>query len=335
MNTYPLKDKISLDYRNRSGIYLILVSHHKYVGSTKNIYDRIQTHRKQLRANKAENKKFIAAYNKYTEDSCYWQVLEYCDSNDETLKLREKYWIEKIDSDLNINRDPTKYPSTIIYNSECSSKKVYQYDLDGNFIKEFPSASEAERTLGIDGNSITQVCRKIRPFVKSAGGYQWSYTYETSLPKYINNSSKAKIKGINIFDVISGEEYSFDSIADAVRALIKDSNNFDSDCASLSSATKVPTYAIGRYLCKSLDSPYYRVPSRNKLIYDSINDVIYMDSKEASDKLGISRSQVKKICKDESNESLQYLNYCARVKFRESGKLHLLDNPNPSSVEIQ
>lgn len=40
-----------------------------------------------------------------------------------------------------------------------SSKKVGQYDLEGNFLKEFPSARMAARELNLDSSTISKVCR--------------------------------------------------------------------------------------------------------------------------------------------------------------------------------
>ena len=48
---------------------------------------------------------------------------------------------------------------------------VKQYDLEGNFIKEYPSMKEAERQTGISTGSISRVCSQQR---KSAGGYIWT-----------------------------------------------------------------------------------------------------------------------------------------------------------------
>lgn len=53
------------------------------------------------------------------------------------------------------------------------SKKVIQFDLQGNFIKEFPSASEAGRELNLSYNSICEVCRGKRS--KTCGGFIWKY----------------------------------------------------------------------------------------------------------------------------------------------------------------
>jgi len=43
------------------------------------------------------------------------------------------------------------------------SNYVIQLDLEGNFIKEFSSAAEAERELGINSNLIRRTCKGIQP----------------------------------------------------------------------------------------------------------------------------------------------------------------------------
>lgn len=55
-------------------------------------------------------------------------------------------------------------------------KTVIQYDLQGNFVAEYPSYREAQRQTGI--NAIDVVCRGERQKgrkQKTAGGYIWKY----------------------------------------------------------------------------------------------------------------------------------------------------------------
>jgi len=52
------------------------------------------------------------------------------------------------------------------------SKRVYQYDLDGNFINSFGSCGEAERYLEKNGTSI-RTCGRGKN--KTAYGFKWSY----------------------------------------------------------------------------------------------------------------------------------------------------------------
>ena len=80
---------ISKDIYTKCGIYLIEISHHKYVGSSKNIYIRLQEHRKTLRKNKHANIKFQNIYNKYQESEIYISILEICE--EKNLLEKEKF----------------------------------------------------------------------------------------------------------------------------------------------------------------------------------------------------------------------------------------------------
>ena len=55
-------------------------------------------------------------------------------------------------------------------NKRILSKKVFQYDLAGNFIKEWFSAEEAAKVLNIDPSPITHCCKGL---YKSAYKYVW------------------------------------------------------------------------------------------------------------------------------------------------------------------
>ena len=51
---------------------------------------------------------------------------------------------------------------------------IIQFTKDGSFIKEWPSAREAERQLGIAHQHICQCCKGR---CKSAGGFVWRYAH--------------------------------------------------------------------------------------------------------------------------------------------------------------
>lgn len=55
-----------------------------------------------------------------------------------------------------------------------SSKPVLQYDLDGNFIKEWECTMQVQRELGIRFGDISACCRHYR-YHKTAGGYKWEF----------------------------------------------------------------------------------------------------------------------------------------------------------------
>ena len=69
-------------------------------------------------------------------------------------------------------------------------KKVYQYDKDNNYIREFENSDIAEKETGISKNSIQRVCQG--KYV-TAGGYKWSYIKEEKL----NQILKDNVKGYN------------------------------------------------------------------------------------------------------------------------------------------
>lgn len=58
------------------------------------------------------------------------------------------------------------------------SKKIHQYSLDGKFIQEWKSISEAARTLHISSSNITMCAKNLR---NQAGGYRWKYPSESTL----------------------------------------------------------------------------------------------------------------------------------------------------------
>jgi hypothetical protein len=75
------------------------------------------------------------------------------------------------------------------------SKTVYQYDLDGNFIKEWESAREIERILGISYKQISQSFKTNSKFCK---GYIWHLiNMGNKIDKYIKYDPLQNLKKTN------------------------------------------------------------------------------------------------------------------------------------------
>jgi hypothetical protein len=53
-----------------------------------------------------------------------------------------------------------------------ASKKVYQYDLQGNFIKDFENATEIEKVLNFNKTAISKCCTGVH---QTSYGYIWKY----------------------------------------------------------------------------------------------------------------------------------------------------------------
>lgn len=54
-----------------------------------------------------------------------------------------------------------------------NARKVNQYDLDGNLIKTWCSASNAEKNIGVDHRHILMCCKGIK--YKKTGGFKWEF----------------------------------------------------------------------------------------------------------------------------------------------------------------
>lgn len=75
--------------------------------------------------------------------------------------------------------------------AEGNWKTILQYDLDGNFIKEWKGIINVVKALNINGNTLSLCYRKI---TKRAGNFQWrpySENYPKQIEKYIHPSTKS------------------------------------------------------------------------------------------------------------------------------------------------
>ena len=73
-----------------------------------------------------------------------------------------------------------------------TSKKVIQYDLNGNFVAEYFGIREASRQTGVNNAHIGDCCNKVKNR-KSAGGFIWRF--ENDIPKSLHkeNCNRKKI----------------------------------------------------------------------------------------------------------------------------------------------
>jgi hypothetical protein len=195
---------------NQSGIYKIInkINQKIYIGSSKNIRKRWKAHRTLLNKEKHYNEYLLAAYKKYGKENFIWEVVEFI--NVDKLQEREQYWInffKSSDREKGYNLCPAAYsnlglkhtdesrrnmslahlghkhtPESRKKISESQYKTVYQFDLQGNFIKKYDSLLNAENETRIPRQAISGCCRKI---TKSAKGYFWSF--ENSFIEYKKN----------------------------------------------------------------------------------------------------------------------------------------------------
>lgn len=77
----------------------------------------------------------------------------------------------------NKGRKLTKEKIKQMRENAIGKKKINQYDLNGNFIKQWNSINEAGRTLNIFPQNISKVCRNQQKYAK---GYIWRYANDNS-----------------------------------------------------------------------------------------------------------------------------------------------------------
>lgn len=191
-----------------SGIYCIenKKNHKTYVGSSKNIYQRLLKHFALLRHNKHENAHLQNAWNKYGEENFEWIVLELCNSN--VLTEKEQYCIDLFGAEYNITRIVERnIPSkeSRIKQGETRRKlhlegklewnfnpvTIYVYDLQGNFLFSNPlGLKDTAAKLKVAPSSI---CRVLNGTYQQCKGYRFSYNLE-ELPPLQIKSIKQKTK---------------------------------------------------------------------------------------------------------------------------------------------
>lgn len=130
---------------------------------------------------------FYSAIQKYGWENFEHEILEENIASDELANEREKYYIALYQS-----TNP-KYGYNIQnggHSQNLLSIKVYQYNIDGDYIGYFESIAEAMRTYNIANGKISDCCNGRK---KSAGGYRWSYIKLEHLEPYTRNTNSKQV----------------------------------------------------------------------------------------------------------------------------------------------
>lgn len=188
-----------MPHKKITGIYRILnkVNGKCYIGSAVTVFGRLTQHKHQLRKGTHFNAHLQSAWVKYGEESFEFSLLEETKLDKDVILSRENFWIDhyrKINTGVYNKRLEASTSIGVRFSEEIKQKLslahmghkrtaeanekirqtqvriVQQFDLEGNFIAEFPSMKDAASQLGIHRTAIS-MC--ISGKIKTTGGYKW------------------------------------------------------------------------------------------------------------------------------------------------------------------
>ena len=83
-----------------------------------------------------------------------------------------------------------KYTGLYVGGKSAKAKKIKQYDLNGNFVKEYASSTEASKAVGVDYSCIIRSCRGQNAFSAKS---LWCYSgEENTIPNKVLNAKRKK-----------------------------------------------------------------------------------------------------------------------------------------------
>ena len=186
-----------MPFPKQPGIYKItnLTNNKCYIGSSFNLFNRLHNHKTNLRKNRHHNVYLQRAYNKYGEENFKFEIVEIINNFEKLsksnlnllLKDKECLYFSIENSELLYNLEScssgrkvvAKESRIKIGNSKRGVKRklehnkwygrhILQYDLDGNFIREWESIKQASEELKIHQSCIGGVLNNNHP---------WTYTH--------------------------------------------------------------------------------------------------------------------------------------------------------------
>lgn len=170
--------------------------------------------------------KINRAREKYGVNNFVYEILLRVECENEydlitTLNQKEIDFIEQYDSVNNgYNLDPggkmvMTNPETVKKASKARSKAVLVYDLEGNFIKEYPSSKDASMELSISSGNISQIIKGER---YQAKGYIFKRKESDDFPMSIQvDRSKIQQKRVSKYDINGVLLTIFDSVTEAAK----------------------------------------------------------------------------------------------------------------------
>jgi hypothetical protein len=150
----------------------------RYVGKTNNIKERLRQHIYRSNRKKTHLDCWI---NSVLEGGNKPIIMEIDNCCDDEWEFWEKYWISQFKTwcfNL-VNAAEGGMTAFPLYKKVVSPKQhpdsvsVLKYSLDGYFMAEYPSISQAARCVGRSPASLSEACRRRG----SSAGFQWMFSF--------------------------------------------------------------------------------------------------------------------------------------------------------------
>jgi len=206
----------------KSGVYIIrnLVNNKAYIGKSKNINQRKNTHFNALRLNKHTNQHLQNSYNKYGKKYFEFNILEYCEES--LLPTKEMYYIGLYKNNYNIiqsidNRHD--FPQEMRNKMKQSKINngltvfIYSYNIDTKEIIKWTSIKECSINLNINRRAIQKVLKN-----KDLKYKNYQFSKHLNFIKRKNCSNRCKNK-VLVYDVNNNLIHIFESVTETSKLL--------------------------------------------------------------------------------------------------------------------
>ena len=186
------------------------------VQTTKNIKNRFSEHISLAKKHKG----FLLHHkmNNHGIENFSIKLLETTEDLDE----REKFWIKRLKTHCSQGGYNLTWGGE--FRPDAIKVSCCQYDLNGNFLKQYKSITEASRAVN---GSIANILKVLHGELRIAYGFRWSYQRLQKLEKIPNNYTGAA-KPVYQYDLNGNFIQKFNSTKEAARILQKSQGNISS-----------------------------------------------------------------------------------------------------------
>lgn len=208
-----------------TGIYQLKnkINGYSYIGQSINIYKRWREHRSAAFNQNSSDYNMIIyqAIRKHGLENFDFIILEECPA--EQLNEREVYWIAYFNSYKNGYNATEGGDESHIH----LGHPVELYDLNGNYVTEYPNITEAAKALGVSRNTIYGILQGNRLSTK---GYQFKLKTDTTTiikPYFSRQGGSIAVDQLSLQNEII---QTYTSAAAAARAIGADPSSITKCC---------------------------------------------------------------------------------------------------------